>query len=102
VLTKTDVEVLQQDFFWSKLKAAFFKGKRKFLSAATVIKKISKPLPLLENARVSTCLVFQACLIFLGKSWGQCYKTNTVVIYCHFKFELPWYFYTIECNLEWQ
>ncbi len=33
---------------------------------------------------------------------GQCYKTNTVVIYCHFMLNYRSNFYNIEFTLEWQ
>jgi hypothetical protein len=33
--------------------------------------------------------------------WGQCYKTNTAIIYCHFKLNYHSNFYNIEFTLEW-
>jgi hypothetical protein len=31
---------------------------------------------------------------------GQCYKTNTGVIYCHFRLNYHWNIYNIEFSLE--
>jgi hypothetical protein len=49
---------------------------------------------------VNTC--WNTKITFYLDIWGQCYKTNTVVIYFHFSYNYHSDFYYIQFTLEWQ
>ncbi len=45
-------------------------------------------------------IILLHCLIFVCRTRGQCYKTNTTVMYCHFRLNYQISIYNIEFTLE--
>ncbi len=54
-----------------------------------------------KNFKLAKYEVISSCQSSYN-AWGQCYKTNTAVIYCHFRLNYHRSIYNIEFTLEWQ